>query len=103
MGKVLEELLEAYVASKELKGEAPNTALLDRCRKIVERLTGKKAAPASDAEAGFLDREFQIPNINRLPVDAGVAQILEARIAEARNALKAGAHLSVIFPVWQRP
>ncbi|SEG23222.1 hypothetical protein [Jhaorihella thermophila] len=97
VGKVLEELLEAYVASKELKGEAPNTALLDRCRKIVERLTGKKAAPASDAEAGFLDREFQIPNINRLPVDAGVAQILEARIAEARNALKAGAHLSVIF------
>ena len=97
VGKVLEEMLDSYVASRELAGEKPDTVLLDRCRAIVARLTGKKAAAAHDAEAGFLDREFQIPNINRLPVDAGVAPILEARIAEARKALKAGAYLSVIF------
>jgi len=98
VGRVLQEMLESYVTSKGLAGEQPDANLLDRCRKIVARLTGKQAtAAAPDAEAGFLERTFQIPSINRLPVDAGVVPILEARIAEAGKALQAGAYLSVIF------
>ena len=48
-------------------------------------------------ESEFLNREFTIPNIHKLPIEQQVAPIVEARLNEAHVALSAGAHLSVIF------
>ena len=97
VGKVLAEMLESYVASCELAGKTPEAAPLTRCREILARLTGKELQTVEDNEVGFLDREFSIPNLDRLPVDGEAAPILAARIEEARMALAAGAHLSVVF------
>ena len=48
-------------------------------------------------ESGFPAREFAVPNVQKIPIDAQVASRVEARLDEARAALAAGAHLSVIF------
>ena len=48
-------------------------------------------------ESEFLNREFTISNIRNLPIDAQVVPIIEKRLDEARRALGADAHLSVIF------
>ena len=45
----------------------------------------------------FLHREYDIPNIDRLPIDAHAIPIVESRLVEARTALSAGAYLSVVF------
>ena len=97
VGQVLEEMLGSYVAAKELAGEGPDSALLEQCHAIVARLKGEKSVAASGAEIEFLNHEFQIPNIKKLPVMADAVPILEARITEARKALEAGAYLSVVF------
>ena len=97
VGQALSEMLDSYVAGCELEGNAPDETLLRRCREIVARLTGEKPQAVENNEAGFLDREFSIPNLDRLPVDGQVAPILAARIDEARKALVAKAYLSVVF------
>lgn len=98
VGKVLSEMLDSYITDGELNGREIDRPVLDRCRAIADRLVGKKPGPAEDTtEAGFMDREFTIPNIGRLPIDAPVVSVIEARLKEARTALKAGANLSVIF------
>ncbi|MDP3720056.1 MAG: hypothetical protein Q8T13_20030 [Acidobacteriota bacterium] len=97
---VLSELLESYVADCELNGTAQDVPILEKCHTIVNRLAGvkPKPAPAPAATAdNFLEKEFTIPNLHKLPVESQVAAIVEARLTEARVALKAGANLSVIF------
>ncbi|WP_182418269.1 hypothetical protein [Bartonella sp. HY038] len=41
--------------------------------------------------------EFNIPNIQKLPINPQAIPIIESRLTEAKNALAAGAYLSVIF------
>lgn len=94
---VLSEMLDSYEADCELNKRDCDTAILSKCRKIVSRISGKSLADSATDEAGFLEKEFTIPNINRLPIEAQVASIIEARLKEARKALKADANLSVIF------
>ena len=61
-------------------------------------MTGRPiVANSATAESEFLNREFAIPNVQKLPPDAQVVSIVEARLKEARVALGAGASLSVIF------
>jgi hypothetical protein len=71
---------------------------LEKSRKIVARLTGKKVetSPAENPD-DFLHREFTIPNIRKLPIEAQAVPIIEKRLDEARRALSAQAYLSVIF------
>ena len=97
VGRVLSEMLTSYQAYCELNGRDVDSGVLKKCREIVARLSGKSPAATSEAVESFLDKEFTIPNIHKLPVDPQVATIIESRLAEARKALKAGAHLSVIF------
>jgi hypothetical protein len=98
VGRVISDLLDLHVAECELNSHALDSSLIDKSREIVARLTGKKIAPkAVETEDQFLSHEFTIPNIQRLPVESQVAPIIEGRLNEALLALKAGAHLSVIF------
>ncbi|AEN73389.1 hypothetical protein Rhom172_1466 [Rhodothermus marinus SG0.5JP17-172] len=95
---VLSEMLDSYVAQCEINGSKPNQELLKKCRAIVARLSGGQT-PTSAAEAveEFLSREFTIPDLHKLPVEAGVVDIIADRLEEARKALAAGCPLAVIF------
>lgn len=97
VAKVLAEMLASYEAECELGGHTIDVPILEKCKVIVSRLSGGKTATPVNDEATFLDQEYKIPNIHKLPVEAQVATIIEGRLDEARKALKAGAYLSVIF------
>ena len=98
VGKVLSEILDVYEANCKLNNREINAAVLQESRKIAARLLGKpQSAPPSKTGDDFLNREFTIPNIQNLPIEASVVPIIESRLAEARKALGVGAYLSVIF------
>jgi len=98
VGKVLSEMLDVYEANCRLNNKGLDAAVLQESRKSVARLLGKpQPAPPSKAGDDFLNREFTIPNIQKLPIEASAVPIIESRLVEARKALGAGAHLSVIF------
>ena len=98
VGSVLSEMLDSYEADCDLNGKDLDRGLLEKARGIAGRLTGRSSVPHSETTEGeFLAREFAIPNIQKMPIDTQVVSIVEARLNEARVALAAGAHLSVIF------
>ena len=98
VGAVLSEMLDSYEAYCELSDKELDSSLLEKSRGIVGRLTGQADAPQSaKAEGEFLAREFAVPSIQKMAIDAQVVPIIEARLNEARVALQAGAYLSVIF------
>lgn len=94
----LSEMLDSYEAECDLNGRETDTAILEKARGIVARLSGnptpEKTAKTVD---DFLHREFAFPNLQRLPIEPQAVAIIESRLAEARAAMSAGAHLSVIF------
>lgn len=95
---VLGEMIALYEANCELDGRELDRTVFDKSREIVARLGGKKGDSTTAQTAGeFLDREFEVPNIERLPIEGLVASIVQSRLEEARTALAAGANLSVIF------
>lgn len=98
VARVLAEMLDSYEADCELNGHEIDTPVLEKARGIVAQLSGK-AMPDKPAQTidEFLHREFTIPNIQKLPIEAQAISIIEGRLTEARTALKAGAYLSVIF------
>lgn len=98
VASVLSEMLAAYVATCELSDDRLDHAILDKCEKIVARLSGDRApVKAAETVDSFLHQEFTIPNLDKLPVEPQVASIIADRLEEARRALSAGASLSVIF------
>lgn len=98
VGKVLSEMLDVYEANCKLNNKGIDAAVLQESQKSAARLLGKpQPAPSSKAGDDFLNREFTIPNIQKLPIEASAVPIIESRLVEARKALVAGAHLSVIF------
>lgn len=98
VGQVLSDLLDVYEANCKLSGNETDALVLQESRKIVARLLGKpQPTPSSSADDDFLRREFAIPEIKRLPIDASVVPIIEGRLDEVRKALSAKAYLSVIF------
>ena len=98
VGKVLSEMLDVYETNCKLNNKGINTAILQESRQSVARLLGRsQSVPASKTGDDFLSREFTIPNIQNLPIEVSVVPIIESRLAEARKALGADAHLSVIF------
>lgn len=98
VGNVLSELLDSYEADCELNNKNVDKSALEKSRSIVDRLRGKpKTTKFSQTIDDFLHSEFTIPHIQKLPIEAQAIPIIENRLAEARIALKAGAHLSVIF------
>jgi len=98
VGPVLSEMLASYEADCELNGRDSNESVLRKSKIIVARLKGGATnLAAGDTLDSFLEKEFTIPNIHKLPVETQVATIIEARLNEARTALSAQAFLSVIF------
>ncbi len=98
VGKVLEELLEAYEADCSLNNRDADAPVLEKSRGIVVRLSGKPA-PSRPGQTvdDFLHSEFSIPNIQKLPIEAMAVPIIESRLSEARVAMGVGAYLSSIF------
>ncbi len=80
VGKVLTEMLDSYEADCELSNRDIDRPILDKGRGIIDRLVGKKPnvkeAPIIN---DFLDREFMIPNIGKLPIDTPVVPIAGIR------------------------
>ncbi len=98
VGAVLSELLDSYEAAHVLAGRDVEKVPLEHARRIVDRLTGNSVVrDFAGNESEFLDREFTIPNIEKLPIDTLVVPIVKGRLNETRVVLGAGAHLSVIF------
>jgi len=98
VSRVLAEMLDSYEANCELNSQEVDAPVLEKARSIVARLSGKpKPAKPAQTTDEFLHREFTIPSIQKLPIEAQTASIIEGRLTEARAALQAGAYLSVIF------
>lgn len=98
VGRVMSGMVDEYVVGCELNQKAIDASLLEKVRGIISRLNGKQqAAPPAQTADDFLNNEFTIPHVQKLPVEAQAIPIIENRLAEARKALGAGAHLSVIF------
>lgn len=97
VGAVLSEMLDLYETSCDLNNAEIDNKVLEKCRGIIGRLTGQYSATSIGNEDNFLEKEFTIAKLDRLPVEDQVVAIVEARLEEARIALKAGADLSVIF------
>jgi len=98
VGAVLSEMLDSYEAVCELNGRDVDGRVLERTREIVGRISGRPVVRnAVEKESEFLEREFSSPSIHKLPIDPQVTPVIKARLEEARVALAAGAHLSVIF------
>ena len=98
VGNVLTEMLQSYEAACDLNGRQVDRLVLDKARDVVERLTGRrqKSKPEQTIER-FLQQEFTIPNIQKLPIEQALVPIVEKRLDEARKALGAGAYLSVVI------
>lgn len=98
VGQVLDEMLGVYEVNCLLNGNQPDAVILEQSRKVVARLTGKPlAAKTMSAEEAFLQSEFSIPNLQKLPVEGAVASIIENRLKEAQATMSAKAYLSTIF------
>ena len=97
VGRALTEMLDAYEALCDSDGRERDSTPLKKSREIVARLAGKLPEAESITDEGFLSKEFQIPNVRKLPVDFAVSEIIQDRLKEAQLCLCVGAHLSVIF------
>ena len=97
VGRVLSELLDYYEAQCETGGLERDLVSLRKSRDTVARLCGEPFSANSTPDDEFLNKEFDIPNIQKLPVDFAVYEIIEDRVREAQLCLSNGAHLSVIF------
>ena len=98
VGKVLAEMLNSYEASCDLSGEQIDAPILKKARDIVNRLTGKDAdRKRAETVKIFLEKEFSIPNVQKLPIEPAVIPIIEKRLEEAQKALAAGAYLSGVI------
>lgn len=98
VGTVLGELLDVYEANCSLNDRPIETPALKKARAITTRLSGHDDSLKSpQTDDAFLRREFTIPSIPKLPVEAQVIPIIESRLNEARKTMTASAYLSTIF------
>lgn len=97
VGQVLFDLLGIYEAICDSGKYRMNSKLYEACRKIAARLCGKDPDADSATDGEFPDKEFEMPNIQKLSVDPAVAKIIQDRLDEARVCLRAGAYLSPII------
>ena len=91
VGRVVSEMLDYYEVHCHSVDREPNSVLLKKSREIIARISGM----FPDEE--FLNKEFEIPNLQKLPVAPDVAEIIQDRLKEAQACLCVGAYLSVII------
>ncbi len=97
VGRTLSELLDTYEAECDLGGQGSNATVLAKSREIVAKLSGESPKTNSLTPEGFLNKEFEIPNLRKLPVDFAVSEIIQSRLKEAQACLAVEAYLAVIF------
>lgn len=97
VGHVLTEMLDVYEALCESGGRERDSTSLGKSREIVARLLGKDPRANAVTDKGFLDLQFEFPNIQKLPIESMAVPIIAARLKEAQDCLSVEAHLSVIF------
>ena len=101
-GRVLAALLDYRAVVDE--APAASDDLLARYRQIVERLGGGAAtgeptasAPAVQSEAELLARVFRPEALSRLPLDAGLQDVLRSRMDEAHRCIEKDAYLAAVI------
>ncbi|HOI37373.1 MAG TPA: hypothetical protein PLF11_08325 [Bacillota bacterium] len=95
VGKVLEGLLE-YWTYKTPQPTPEDAARADSCRRIAERLLGRRVdSPTSEEQ--FLKQDFGAVSLKNVPVDPQLLPILQSRAQEASRCLQNGAPLAAIF------
>ena len=97
VAQVLSDLLDVCETLYSLKLLERDSVAFNKSREIVARLFGITPEENSLTKAVDLKREFEIPNIEKLPVDPDVSRIIQERLTEAQACLPVGAYLSVIF------
>ncbi len=97
VGSVLSEILDVYEALCDSGGCERDSASLGKSREIVARLSGIHLGVNSITDVEFLNEEFGVPDIQKLPIDFAVSEIIQDRLKEAQKCLSVGAHLSAIF------
>ena len=95
--RVLSALLDVCEVPYDSAGHERDSVLLKKGRQIVARLSGVSpdANSVTDRENSYKD--FEVSNIQNLPVAPAVADIILDRLEEAQKCLSVGAYLSVIF------
>lgn len=102
VGKITEEMLLRYEAQKSINNQVSepfNKKLFEECLNTAYKLQGKKLKkeePVDNIE-DFLKKEVDEISISSLKIDDAVTVVLEQRIVEVKQCLKAGASLSIIF------
>ncbi len=97
VSRVLSDMLDVYEAICNSAGREIDSAVLKRCRVIIARIAGTIPGPPFGANTGFLNQVVDIPDVQNLPVEFAVAQIIEDRLKEVQACQSVGAHLSVIL------
>ena len=97
VGRVVSEMLKYYEVLCHSVDREPNSVLLEKSREIIARISGMFPDEDFLADEEFLNKAFEIPNLQKLPVDSDVAEIIQDRLKEAQACLSVGAYLSVII------
>jgi hypothetical protein len=102
VGRLIEEMLSYYETQQSInKGglETFNKKLFEECLTIAQKLQGKKVQKVEAVESveDFLKKEVDEISISALKIDSAVTIVLEQRIVEVKQCLKASAPLSAIF------
>jgi hypothetical protein len=102
VGKLTEEMLlyyEAQITINNQDSKNLNQQLFEECLTISYKLQGKKLKKevSVDNIENFLKKDVDEISISSLKIDSAVTIVLEQRIVEVKQSLKAGCSLSVIF------
>ncbi len=97
VGNILSELLDIYETTCELNQSEVDANSLAKSREIIAKLSGEYHDNNSMTVERFLKKEFEIPNIQNLPVEFAVSEIIRDRLKEAQSCLCADAPLAAIF------
>lgn len=102
VGKLIEEFLNYFDTQHTLGNplfKNLNQKLFDECLIIGNKLQGKKVKQAELVVTidDFLKKEVDEIAISSITIDSSVIDILEKRIVELKQCLKAGASLSVVI------
>ncbi|MDA8000172.1 MAG: hypothetical protein MPK06_02780 [Alphaproteobacteria bacterium] len=98
VGRVISEMLGAYETICDMNSAEVDEPTLNKAKAIVERLVGRsQEAKPMGPDRDFLDREFTIPDIRKLPVEQSVVPIIKDRLEEVKIALSAHLYLSVVI------
>ena len=95
--RILSEMLDIYEAQCTSGNRSMDSVSLGKAREVIARLSRKSSQVNVMNTDGFLSKDLEMPNIQKLPVEFAVSEIISDRIAEAQLCLSVGAYLSVIF------